>query len=231
MIEKHKYIISSTNVDSQGDRMSKSALEGMLPQLNGKRKPRLGLEHVRIFPPLGVIMNGELIQKDNEHFYLTAEMVYFDEQQIISLEDGAQLLKQYFSEGEYPFRECNQKESDKVIIAADPANFDSHLDFNKIGDLISLETDLEFEIKFISRKSELPDPEMIVTVTKTIAVALGLIKSKVLEKVGEAIGDDLAKFYKLITKLTIEMIKRTKPSNRPKNFVIFIQIQTVILNL
>lgn len=37
---------------------------------------------------------------------------------------------------------------------------------------------------------------------------------------GDAIGEDLAKFYKLISKLAVETIKKAKPSNRPKNFVI-----------
>ena len=220
MIKKDKYILSSTHIDKQGCVIAKSALEGMLPQLNGKRKARLGLEHIRTFPPFGVIMNGEIFKGQDEHHYLTAEMVYFDQQEIITLEDGSHLLREFFSEGEYPFIECADSEVEKLSIATDPANFESHKDINDIYNLVKQETDLEFETTAFCRKSELPDPETIITITTIIATTLGIVKSKVTEKLGEAIGDDLAKFYKLVSRLAIETIKKVKPSNRPKNFVI-----------
>lgn len=215
-----KYVISSTHIDSQGYKMAMSALESMLPQLNGVRKPRLGLEHIRTFPPLGVIMNGNITQGEDSHFYLTAEMVYFDKQELIMQEDGSQLLREYFSEGFYPFIECEEDENDTLTVATDPANYDSHEVIEKIHAAASEESSLEFRSELIGRKSILPDPETIITITKSIAVTLGIIKSKIPEKVGEAIGEDLAKFYKLISKLVVETIKNANPSNRPQNFII-----------
>jgi hypothetical protein len=220
MIRRDKYVITSTHLDKQGDVMAKSALDSMLPFLNGERKPRLGLEHIRIFPPFGAIMNGEIFKGQDEHYYLTAEMVYFDKQEIIMLSDGTKLLKEFFSEGEYPFIECADTEVSKLSIATDHANFENYSDINAIYDLVKQETDLEFDTHEFGRKSELPDPETIITITTIIATALGIIKSKVTEKVGEAIGEDLAKFYRLISKLAVETIKKVKPANRPKNFVI-----------
>jgi hypothetical protein len=200
--------------------MQKSVLENMLPQINGERKPRLGLEHIRTFPPFGVIMNGELIQGSDEHYYLTAEMTYFDKQEIITLEDGTKLIKESFSEGEYPFIECDENETSKLSISTDPVNYDTHNDIKEIYNSISQETDLEYSTNLIGRKSQLPDPETIITITSNFAILLGLIKTKIPEKLGEVIGEDLAKFYKLVSRLAIETIKRTKPSNRPNNFVI-----------
>lgn len=220
MIRKDKYVITSTHLDTQGYVMAKSALESMLPQINGDRKPRLGLEHIRTFPPFGAIMNGEIIKGQDEHYYLTAEMVYFDKQEVIKLDDGTKLLKEFFSEGEYPFIECADSEISKLTIATDPANFEIHTDINEIYSLVKQETDLEFETHEFGRKSELTDPETVITITTIIATTLGIIKSKVTEKLGDAIGEDLAKFYKLVSKLAIETIKKVKPSNRPKNFVI-----------
>lgn len=220
MIRKDKYVITSTHLDSQGYVMAKSALESMLPQINGNRKPRLGLEHIRTFPPFGAIMNGEIIKGQDEHFYLTAEMVYYDKQEVIKLEDGTQLLKEFFSEGEYPFIECADNEISKLTIATDPANFEKQKDINDIYNLVKQETDLKFDTHEFGRKSKLSDPEIVITITTIIATTLGIIKSKVTEKLGDAIGEDLAKFYKLISKLAIETIKKVKPSNRPKNFVI-----------
>lgn len=121
MIRRNKYVITSTHLDKQGDVMAKSALDSMLPFLNGERKPRLGLEHIRTFPPFGAIINGEIFKGQDEHYYLTAEMVYFDKQEIITLSDGTKLLKEFFSVGEYPFIECADKEVSKLSIATDHA--------------------------------------------------------------------------------------------------------------
>lgn len=220
MIRKHKYILSSTNVDSQGYMMMKSALDSMLTQLNGKRKPRLGLEHIRTFPPFGVISNGEVFQGNDMQYYLSAEMMYFDKQEVITLGDGTKLLKEYFREGEYPFIECEETETTKLLIATDPANFEKLNEHKEIYELVKQESDLEFDTSEFGRKSELPDPETVITITKILAISLGLIKSKITEKLGDAIGEDLVKFYKLISKLAVETIKKIKPSNRPKNFVI-----------
>ncbi len=220
MIRRNKYVITSTHLDSQGYVMAKSALESMLPQLNGKRKPRLGLEHIRTFPPFGAIMNGEIVKGKDDHFLLTAEMVYFDQQEFITLEDGTKLLKEFFSEGEFPFIECADDEVSKLSIATDPANFETFNDIKEIYNQVRQETDLEFETEEFGRKSQLPDPETVITITTILATAIGIIKSKVTEKVGDAIGEDLAKFYKLVSKLATETIKKVKPSNRPKNFVI-----------
>ncbi|MBB6372117.1 hypothetical protein [Chryseobacterium shigense] len=220
MIRKQKYIVSSTHLDSQGYMMMKSALDSMLPQLNGKRKPRLGLEHIRTFPPFGAISNGEVFQGDDEQYYLSAEMMYFDKQEFITLNDGTKLVKEYFSEGEYPFIECEENEATKLSIATDPANFEKLNGHKEIYELVKQETDLEFDTSEFGRKSELPDPETVITITKILATTLGIIKSKVTEKLGEAVGEDLVKFYKLISTLAIETIKKAKPSNRPKNFVI-----------
>ena len=220
MIKRHKYVVTSTHIDKQGDVMAKSALDSMLPFLNGERKPRLGLEHIRTFPPFGVIMNGEIVKGQDEHYYLTADMVYFDKQEILTLSDGTRLVKEFFSEGEYPFVECTDDEVSKLSIATDRSNFENYSDINAIYNLIKQETNLEFDIHEFGRKSELPDPEIIIKITTIIASTLGIIKSKITEKLGEAIGDDLVKFYKLVSRLAVETIKKVKPANRPKNFVI-----------
>jgi len=220
MIRKQKYIVSSTHLDSQGYVMMKSALDSMLLQLNGKRKPRLGLEHIRTFPPFGAISNGEVFQGDDKQYYLSAEMMYFDKHEFITLDDGTKLLKEYFSEGEYPFIECEEPETDKISIATDPANFEKLNEHEEIYELVKQESDLDFDTQEFGRKSQLTDPEIIITITTILATTLGIIKSKVTEKLGDAIGEDLVKFYKLISKLAVETIKKAKPSNRPKNFVI-----------
>ncbi|KQR92610.1 hypothetical protein ASG01_11945 [Chryseobacterium sp. Leaf180] len=200
--------------------MTKDALDSMLSQLNGIRKPRLGLEHIRTFPPFGTICNGKVFQGEDKHYYLSAEMMYFDKKEFITLDDGTQLVKEYFNEGEYPFIECEETEATKLSIPTDPANFEKVNEHKEIYELVKQESDLEFDTSEFGRKSQLPDPETVITITKILATTLGIIKSKVTEKLGDAIGEDLAKLYKLISQLAIETIKKAKPSSRPKNFVI-----------
>lgn len=220
MIKRQKYIITSTHLDSQGYRMTKSALESALPSINGTRKMRLGLEHIKTFPPFGVVMNGEMFQGDDKEFYLQADNVFFDERELITFEDGTQLMKEYFSEGTFPFIECKESEIDKVNIATDPANYTNYNEVLELNKTVAEYSELEFTESEIGRKSNLPDPETIITITTSIATSLGIIKSKIPEKVGEAVSEDIVKFYKLISRLAIETIKRVKPSNRPTTFVI-----------
>lgn len=220
MGKKQRYIISSTHIDKHGWRMTKSALESALPKFNGQRKIRLGLNHVRIFPPFGVVMNAEVFKGNDEEYYLAADSVYFDKRDFIKLEDGMELVKESFSNETHPFVECEESEVFRVEISTDPTNYANPNDIDEINELVKQESGIEFGQHLLGRKSELPDPETVITITKTLAIALGIIKSKIPEKIGEAIGDDLVKFYKLISKLAIETIKKAKPSNRPKNFVI-----------
>ena len=137
-MKKQKYIITSTHLDSQGYRMTKSALENALPSINGPRKMRLGLEHIRIFPPFGVVMNGEMYQGDDKEFYLSADNVFFDKREFFTLEDGTQLAKEYFSEGNYPFIECEEGETDKLNIATDPANYESHKEIFELNKIVAV---------------------------------------------------------------------------------------------
>lgn len=219
-MKKQKYIITTTHLDSQGYRMTKSALEKALPSINGRRKMRLGLEHIRTFPPFGVVMNGEMYQGEDKEYYLSADNVFFDKREFVTLEDGTQLAKEYFSEGNFPFIECEEGETDKLNIATDPANYESHEEIFELNKIVSEYSGLEFTESGFGRKSQLPDPETIITITKTIAISLGIIKAKIPEKIGEAIAEDLVKFYKLISRLAIETIKKVKPSNRATTFVI-----------
>lgn len=220
MIRRENNILSSTHKDSQGEMMAKSALESMVLQLNGNRKPRIGLEHNITIPPLGIITNGKILEGIDNEFYLMADHLYFDKQEIVYSNDGIELVKEYFSEGTYPFIEGGEKEVSKIKVGTDPTNFESLEDVLETYKLIKEISGYEFEESVIGRKSEMPDPETIITIGKTIAVILGISKTKILEKLGDSMGDDLAKFYKLISTIAVETIKKVKPSNRPKNFII-----------
>jgi len=211
--------------------MTKEALEGAIPQINGNRKIRVGIEHNRTAPPFGIVTNAELEQRKDEHYYLNAETWYFDKQEIINLNDGTVLIKESFSEGIYPFIECQEKTINKLTIGTDPANYTSPREIEEINTLAANESGLEIDSHLVGRKSELPDPETIIHITTNFALALGIIKTKIPEKIGETIGEDLVKLYKFVSKMAFETIKRAKPSNRPKNFVILYPNADCIIEL
>lgn len=233
MLKKQKTVVSSTHLDSQGFVMTKEALESMLPFLNGERRVKLGVEHIRAFPPFGIITNGEIVKGQDGHYYLTAECIYFDNHEKIELEDGTILFKESFKEQELnkPFLESDIEEIHKISISTDPANFDNPHGFDKLMEFIEKESEMDFEKSMIGRKSEIPDPELIIRITDIIVIALGIGASKIPEKIGEAIGEDLAKFYKLIKTTSTELIKRTIPANRPKNFVIEFNYKKAVIEL
>lgn len=149
----------------------------------------------------------------------------------MTFEDGTKYLKESFSEGVFPFVECKPETVSKINVSTDPTNFKNHDEIIEVTKIAAEESGLEFDSSLMGRKSELPDPETVITITKTIAVALGIMKTKIPEKIGEAVGEDLAKFYKFISSLAVQTIKRTIPANRPKNFVIEFPNEICIVEL
>ena len=75
------------------------------------------------------------------------------------------------------------------------------------------------------RKSEIPDPEIIIRLTEILGIAIGLGLRKIPEKLGEAIGDDLVKFYKLITRIIKKSVSELRPKNQPIHFIVEIPIE------
>jgi len=228
-MKTEKIILSSTHLDSQSTIILESALYSALPSINGQRKPRLGVEHIRTFPPLGVLNNGEVKQGGDGHFYLIAENYFFDNREYLELEDGARFIMESFSEYEFPFNECDEEELNKTLISIDPSNFESPDDINDFFNNINSELDTDKE--FHGRKSLIPDPEIIISIQTAIALALGMGLKKIPEKMGDAIGDDLVKFYNLLKKVSVEALKRSIPKNRPNNFVIIYPNKKCIIEL
>ncbi|RLJ32976.1 hypothetical protein CLU97_2447 [Chryseobacterium sp. 7] len=229
-MKKEKIILSSTHMDSQNTVMLESALYSALPSINGDRKPRLGVEHIRTFPPLGVLNNGEVKQGNDGHFYLIAENYFFDKREYLELENGERLIMESFNEYEFPFNECGEEELNKILISVDPSNFDNPKDINDFFNDIN-DSELDTDKEFHGRKSLIPDPEIIISIQTVIAVALGIGLKKIPEKMGDAIGEDLVKFYNLLKKVSAEALKKSIPKNRPNNFVIIYPNKKCIIEL
>lgn len=229
-IHSQRYVLSSSNIDKHGHVMTKEALESSLKFINGKRKARLGLDHNRNFPPMGRINNGEVIEKDGV-FYLVADQEYFDISKTAILENGLELIEMSFSDENFPFTECEFEPTETIEIQIDPINLGSFENGQEFLSDLKSESDLEIKGSEFFRKSEIPDPEIILKLTEIIGIALGIGLRKIPEKLGEAIGDDLVKFYKLIGKAIRKSVKEMIPKNRPIHFVVEIPIKKSIVEL
>ncbi|MCK0114663.1 hypothetical protein M8845_18620 [Gelidibacter japonicus] len=225
-----RHVLSSSNIDKHGHVITKEALESSLKFINGKRKPRLGLDHNRNFPPMGRINNGEVIEKDGAH-YLVADKEYFDISKTATLENGLELIEMSFSDENYAFIESEFEFIDTIEIQIDPINLGSFENGQKFLSDLKSESEIEIKGSEFIRKSEIPDPEIVLKLTEIIAIALGIGLRKIPEKLAEAIGEDLVKFYKLIGKAIRKSAKEMIPKNRPIHFVVEIPINKSTVEL
>lgn len=226
-----RIVMSSSHVDKHGTVMTKEALESALKFINGSRKPRLGLDHNKIFPPLGRINNGEVFQGKDGAYYLEANQEYYDKKEILILANGLELIRESFSGSNFPFVECEFQPIDKVEIQYDPVNFENYQKTKDFMSELRGVHDYDFKDSELLRKSEIPDPEIVIRITEILAIAIGLGLRKIPEKIGEAIGEDLSQFYKLLNSTIKKSVKELLPKNRPINFVVELSIEKAIVEL
>ncbi len=226
-----RFVMSSSHVDKHGTVMTKEALESALKFINGNRKPHLGLEHNQTFPPLGRISNGEVIQGEDGEYYLVADQEYFDTVESLTLQNGLELIRESFSGENFPFVECEFEAREKIEILYDSVNFHSYQRGKDFVRELEDNSEIEFKGSEFMRKSEIPDPEIIVRLTEILVIAIGIGLRKIPEKLGEAIGDDLAKFYKLLTTTIKKSISELRPKNQPIHFIVELPIEKTLVEL
>ena len=87
--------------------------------------------------------------------------------------------------------------------------------------IISWLSNIEFSISSFGRKSLIPDPELLVGITKTIAGYL--LAKKILEKTADKVldlaADDLAKFYTFIRAVITSAARYMTPKGRPITYI------------
>jgi hypothetical protein len=227
-MEKEQIVLSSTHVDSHGMMMTKEALENAAKTINSDRNPRIGLEHDMSFPPLGRITDASVVQGKDGAYYLVAYREYFDNRKETVLEDGTILYKESFEKGAKPFVEAKPEHKEIIEIHTDPENFENIESLNEFFKELKVESDIDFSKQMLLRKSIISDPELVIKLSSIIAISIGIIATKIPEKVGEAIGEDVAKFYKLLRTSVLGMVKRAIPKLRPITFIIEIHDDILI---
>ncbi|WP_139113084.1 hypothetical protein [Mucilaginibacter sp. PPCGB 2223] len=213
--------MSTTHVDSHKDKMSLEALIRMKDTINSDKKLRWGVDHNKEFPPVGQLINAEIVQRD-EHYYLEADYKPYDYREEVPWDNT--LLMESFKEG-YPFIEIDLEIPTETIVAVDPNSFISDKHYN-----LFLQETQALNYPFIGtehlRKANASTPEIIFTVGQS-AIIYHIIKP-LAKKIGKKIADKAEKvlvekgedFYQFISRTIISAFSHGASSNRPP-FVVF----------
>jgi hypothetical protein len=210
----NRIIISSTHVDSHGDIMTKEALEKAVVGINSNRKMKWTIDHKRELPPLGRVDKAELIQK-GEYFLLTGQPFKYTVSNDVDWDNTLKIEK--FDDVEFTYAEIDNIPAEEFEISLDHSNFTSFEEFEKLNkEIYELSNDVKLSMH--SRKSEIPVPEIVLTISKY--GALYLLLKPFIEKIGEKLAEDFydetKKQLKLFKVYLTKVIKLTRQKALPK---------------
>lgn len=225
---ENKIIIASSHRDKHRHRMMPSALEQMKEIINGEKGVQITIEHNRTLPPLGQMTDAETIVGNDGETFLMVKQKYFDEEFTLFV-DGERLIGQRFSEGGRPFNSIDYEVPEKIEIGVDNVNLGNTPNgVENFKQSIVSDSDYEFDIYEFGRKSEIPDPEIILKLTPAIALYLLALTSlfgfsqKFGEKMGEELPSKIKDFYKFLKVISTKIASVAIPSLRPITYIILI---------
>lgn len=217
--KKERIVVSSSHKDKHNEVMAKTALEQMVDIINNNdSRVRYGVDHRRDFPPKGRLENAELIEREG-HYYVEADMVEYENSEIVSWDKT--LIKESLTDN-FTFAEIENDEIDELSVSIDPHNFTRTFhDVKDIESEIKKTTDLKVTLQLHGRKSEIPDPEVIFNIGKTLLI-YHILKPTV-KKIGEEVSDKIVKdgkkFLRLVEKTLLQVFYRCIPKARPVSVV------------
>ena len=218
MYNRYQATMASTHQDSHGDIITKEALEDIASKINhGERKIKMSVEHRRDFPPMGRIENAQVIEKEGFH-YLLVDMVSFPDTQRV--EWNPNLRIQEFQDN-FQFVDVNDSPPAKTEISFDTINFSSRHQAFEFAENIKINAPDNIEVSFQSRKSDIPDPEIIFRFLEY--QALYQFAKPIIKKIGEDIADKLidvaaergVNMSKHLFKVLRDAVRRMVPLNKP----------------
>jgi hypothetical protein len=218
---KIKAIAATTHIDKQNMRITKEALENAAKDIRESGAvPAMKIEHDTIIPPIGKVIDGWVEKREDGEYQLVVIQEVFSGFSEVTLPDGSTAFLESSDSDERPF--VVEKETDllnDLKIYVDYANFESEDDYKKFRDEIKEVG--EFEEGVIGRKSFIPDPEMIIAISKFVIAST--VGKKVLEKLTDTILDDtIPKAYEGIKRAVFTMAKYSIPKNRPITYVFLV---------
>ncbi|MGI1805989.1 hypothetical protein ACRPK8_09665 [Exiguobacterium sp. TDN 0502] len=216
-----KLLLATTHVDSHGMRMSIEALEGAARQINGDTVPSMGVEHDVTIPPLGKFSEA-FIHKlpDGEYGLFAIPNFYIEEDSTVVKLPNGEIGRMDVWRDKRPFVGMHKDVPEEIIFSYDLVNFESNTDSEKFSKTLKDHGPCKQQI--LVRKSLIPDPELIITLTKQGISTL--IAYKFLntfgKKVKEDLNNDLINLYSKIRNAMINYAKHCIPKNRPVTYLL-----------
>ena len=209
-------IIATSHVVDQTV-LTPEALAGMASSLSdAKRKPAILVEHDHACPPMGQVVGGVVRELDDGHHALIGSYDVFDAPTPVELPDGTLAVQQRSGKAAYPFMTGVFRETAKACITVDPVSLGGVERSKSFLDEVVRGNGVEAQCS--TRRSVLPDPELIVTIGPALASIW--VAAKLGEVVTAAAAAELktvgAKAVAAAKRMTLEAL----PGNRPITYVL-----------
>lgn len=213
-----KGIGATTEIDRHNCRIAKEALEVAANDVNNSGSvPSVGLNHDRTIMPFGKVIRAEVLPMDNGEFKMEITQEIFEHDYIIELENGLRFIMNRSNSDVRPFAEENN-DSENIVVSIDYVNFETQEGITEIQSIVK---EYSAENGIISRKSFIPDPEMVIQISNGVVGVL--LSKKIIDSVGDRVVnnllDEVDKFYALVRSLIIKYSKLVIPKNRPQTYV------------
>jgi hypothetical protein len=212
---------ASTHPDLHGTIITKAALEGFAKHVNGPCPPYMGVEHDPTIPPMGKVLDAQVVAAEDGHYELLHTMEIFSTPTPVATLGGQQLLIQGSTSDRRPFAgSLPGSPKDVLSVRYDPINFLSQ----KERDFFLAECREEgpVEKKEMTQKSIIPEPTLYITLTTVVLKCLAAKKllDKAVDKLLDPVFDDLSKIYPHVKKIVISYAQNIRSEQRVVNYII-----------
>ena len=214
-----KSIAATTHIDLHGTKLTKEHLEMMAEKANSSSAVAMGIEHDVTLPPIGKTIRACVEPTEDGEFQLVIFQEEFENTRNIDLPDGTVAWMQASKQDQRPFARSNQQAFEMIEVSFDLVNFESKEDVSNF--LKELRQVTDFREQNLFRKSWIPDPELVFTLSKSLVAYL--FGKKVIEKAGdkiiEQVVDDLSQLYSFVKTAAKGMAKYAIPKNSPITYI------------
>lgn len=219
---KQKQFLASTRIDKHNTIITLQALEGIVEQFKGHRKPAVSVQHDRTVPPMGTIVSAHIQLAEDGHHELFAEYDVFPAPIPVTLSDGTEAFEQHSDEERYAFATANIDSPETISVAVDDMNFESHDQLKQYYNELNETLDEPIQKKNFGRKALINDPEIVITLSaKAVAICLLIrVGNGVAEAVSEIAKEETKKLYTVIRTAITKFASYARPKNRPTTYVL-----------
>ena len=196
-----KQIIATSGIDCQNQQLSLKILTEYAETLRSRSTAtRMGINHDCTMLPVGKVLSGSLKRLDNGEIALEALIDDFADAFLPCKGPDGETL--YYAKSSYdsrPFVDFQSESRKELTVLINPLNFDQE-DYNGIVAYLHNQCDAKVETTFA--KSLIPTPEVVFCFATGYLIAIlgKQTLSKTMDKLSDAISDDLLKCYTSIKK-------------------------------